>query len=153
MAAQQSKQQSKSKPQWSWPNGMKARASYHFCTASRMAVTQQEGQRCRQANSMYSNPQQSWPTRAQDIAGELRSTASHSGLGQGGHKTLQASCVWQQAPAFLANKGTRHRGQAAFNSMPQQSRLKRARDITGEQHRKPQRSQPLRARDIAGEHC
>ncbi len=49
-----------------------------------------------------------------DIAGELTvCTASPSGLGRRGHKTLQASCVRQHAPVVLAKKGTRHRGRAA----------------------------------------
>ncbi len=89
--AQQSKQQSKSNPQWSWPNGMRPWASYQFFLQQAMAVAPQGRQLRGQANLCTSSP---------------------SGLGQQEHKTLQASCVWQQAPAVSANKGTRQCGRA-----------------------------------------
>jgi hypothetical protein len=42
-----------------------------LCIASQIAVVPQGLQHCGQANLMHSKPQQSQPTRAQDIAGKL----------------------------------------------------------------------------------
>jgi hypothetical protein len=57
------------------------------------------------------------PNEGTDIVGELTvCTASPSGLGQRGRKTLLASCIQQHAPAVSAKMGTRYRGQAALQA-------------------------------------
>jgi hypothetical protein len=90
------------------------------------AVLANEGSRHRrQATSFDSKPQRSQPTRALDIVGKLGLTASPSGLGQQGHKTLQARSVFQ-APAVSANEGMRHHGRATFDSKPTGSQAMRA---------------------------
>jgi hypothetical protein len=120
--------------------------------------------------ALYCKPQRSRPTRAQGTAGK-QCIASPSSLGQQGHeamrvsmycfsasasglsqqglKTLQASyIICQQAPAVLANKGTRHCWQVTNQKASQMAVAPQGLQHCEQanlMYSKPQRSWPTRA--------
>ncbi len=92
-------------------------------TASPSGLGQQGHETSRVSQVDRQQAQGSQPTRALDIAGELRFLlqqatwrSRHKGIGIAGKLTLS-----RQAPAVLANEGARQR-RAAFDSKPQRSR-------------------------------